>query len=292
MAIRPDWIKVRAPTPTQAAGIREVRAVLSRHGLRTVCQGALCPNAAECWGARTATFMILGNVCTRTCRFCGVPTGDPGGRVDESEPSRLAAAIAELDLRYVVLTSVDRDDLEDGGVELFAESVERIKRARPGIRVEILIPDFCGDPRALNRILSSGADVFGHNLETVRSLSAELRDRRASYEQSLTVLGYLRAGARRGAARVKSGLMVGLGETRSDIQSAFVDLREAGVDTLTIGQYLRPSVQATPIVRFVPPEEFDELASEARDRGFRSVIAGPLVRSSYHALEAYEEGCD
>ena len=236
--------------------------------------------------------MILGNVCTRTCRFCGVPTGDPGGWVDESEPSRLADAIAELGLKYVVLTSVDRDDLEDGGAELFAQSVELVKQADPGVRVETLIPDFSGDPRALNRVLSSGADVFGHNLETVRSLSAELRDRRASYEQSLTILGYLRASGKRGDARVKSSLMVGLGETRSDIQSAFADLREAGVDTLTIGQYLRPSAQATPVVRFVPPEEFDELASEARDHGFRSVIAGPLVRSSYHASEAYEEGCD
>ena len=292
MATRPDWLRVRAPTSTQAAGIRAVRAVLSRHGLRTVCQGALCPNAVECWGARTATFMILGSVCTRTCRFCGVPTGDPGGRVDKSEPRRLADAVAELGLKYVVLTSVDRDDLEDGGAELFAESVERVKRAEPETRVEVLIPDFSGDPRALNRVLSSRADVFGHNLETVRSLSAEIRDRRASYEQSLTVLGYLRASAKRGDARVKSGLMVGLGETRSDIRSAFVDLREAGVDTLTIGQYLRPSAQATPIVRFVPPEEFAELASEARDHGFRSVVAGPLVRSSYHALEAYEERCD
>lgn len=292
MAIRPDWLRVRAPTPAQAVGIRAVRAVLGRHGLRTVCQGALCPNAVECWGARTATFMILGSVCTRSCRFCVVPTGDPGGRVDESEPRRLADAVAELGLKYVVLTSVDRDDLNDGGAELFAESVERVKRAGPEIRVEVLIPDFSGDPRALNRVLSSGADVFGHNLETVRSLTAELRDRRASYEQSLTVLGYLRASGKRGDVRVKSGLMVGLGETRSDIQRAFADLREAGVDTLTIGQYLRPSAQATPIVRFVPPEEFDELASEARDHGFRSVVAGPLVRSSYHALEAYEEGCD
>jgi lipoic acid synthetase len=292
MAIRPDWLRVRAPTPAQAAGIRAVRAVLSRHGLHTVCQEALCPNAVECWGARTATFMILGNVCTRTCRFCGVPTGDPGGRVDEGESSRLADAIVELGLKHVVLTSVDRDDLEDGGAELFAKSVELVKQAKPDVRVEALIPDFSGDPRALNRVLSSGADVFGHNLETVRSLSAELRDRRASYEQSLTILGYLRASEKRRDARVKSGLMVGLGETRDDIQSTFADLREVGVDTLTIGQYLRPSAQATPVVRFVPPEEFDELASEARDHGFRSVVAGPLVRSSYHASEAYEEGCD
>jgi lipoic acid synthetase len=292
MAIRPDWLRVRAPTPAQAAGIRAVRAVLSRHGLHTVCQEALCPNAVECWGARTATFMILGNVCTRSCRFCGVPTGDPGGRVDESEPRRLADAIVELGLKYVVLTSVDRDDLEDGGAELFAKSVELVKQAKPDVRVETLIPDFSGDPRALNRVLSSGADVFGHNLETVRSLSAELRDRRASYEQSLTILGYLRASEKRRDARVKSGLMVGLGETRGDIQRTFADLREVGVDTLTIGQYLRPSAQATPVVRFIPPEEFDELASEARDHGFRSVVAGPLVRSSYHASEAYEEGCD
>lgn len=292
MAMRPNWIRVRAPSAVQTSRMQEVRDVLDRHAVWTVCQGAICPNAAECWGARTATFMILGKTCTRTCRFCGVPSGNPGGRVDEGEPARLAAAVAELGLKYVVVTSVDRDDLQDAGAGLFAESVERIKRASPGILVEVLIPDFSGDPRALNRILASGADVRGHNVETVESLTPGLRDRRASYRQSLAVLAYLRAGANGRKRKVKSGLMLGLGETRREIAQTFADLREAGVDILTLGQYLQPTSAAIPVTRFVPPGEFDELAAEARGYGFRSVVAGPLVRSSYKAAEAYEEGCD
>ena len=289
MAQRPEWLKVRAPSAEEAEGVRTVRSLLSKHRLTTVCQGAVCPNAGECWGARTATFMILGETCTRGCRFCGVPTGDPGGVLDRDEPSRLAAAVAELDLRYVVLTSVDRDDLPDGGAGAFAETVRRIKATVDGIRVEVLIPDFSGDRAALREILASGADVVGHNLETVERLSPDLRDRRASYRQSLDVLAALKAGAT--GQVVKSGLMLGLGERTDEVHQALYDLREAGVQALTMGQYLQPTARSAPVIRYVAPDEFDALAAEARDLGFSSVVAGPLVRSSYHAAEEFERQC-
>jgi len=289
MASHPEWIRVRAPSPREASGIRAVRDVLERHGLTTVCQGAICPNAVECWGARTATFMLLGGVCTRACRFCGVATGDPGGTVDSDEPRRLAAAVAELGLRYAVLTSVDRDDLSDGGAGLFAEAVDRVKAAVDGIRVELLLPDFAGDRGALDRLLATDADVFGHNLETVRRLTPAMRDRRAGYDRSLGVLSHLSAGARTG--KVKSGLMVGLGEARAEIDEALGDLRDAGVDIVTVGQYLRPDRHAAPVQRYVPPAEFDGISTRARRMGFTAVVAGPLVRSSYRALEAYEASC-
>ena len=289
MTERPAWLKVRAPSAEEADGVRTVRNLLAKHRLTTVCQGAVCPNAGECWGARTATFMILGETCTRGCRFCGVPTGDPGGVLDHGEPDRLAAAIAELDLRYVVLTSVDRDDLPDGGAGAFAETVRTIKTAVDGIRVEILIPDFSGDRAALAEILASGADVLGHNLETVERLSPEMRDRRASYRQSLDVLSALKAGA--SGQIVKSGLMLGLGERSDEVRQALCDLREAGVQALTLGQYLQPTIRSAPVVRYVPPTEFDALADEARDLGFSSVVAGPLVRSSYHAAQEYARLC-
>jgi len=233
--------------------------------------------------------MLLGDLCTRACRFCGVTTGDPGGIVDHGEPERLAAAVAELGLRYVVLTSVDRDDLPDGGAGLFATSVDCLKAKIDGIRVEVLIPDFGGDPSALDRLLATGADVFGHNVETVRRLTPGLRDRHSGYEQSLVVLGHLSKRAEK--RKVKSGLMVGLGETRSEITEALGDLRRAGVDIVTIGQYLRPDKRAVPVERHVPPAEFDEIAAEAEAMGFGAVVAGPLVRSSYHALKAYTESC-
>ncbi len=289
MGRHPEWIRVRAPSPAEAEGIRAMRDLLERHRLTTVCQGAICPNAVECWGVRTATFMLLGDVCTRACGFCGVPTGDPGGAVDLDEPDRLAAAVAELGLRYVVLTSVDRDDLPDGGSALFAAAIDRLKATIPGIRVEVLVPDFRGDRRALGRLLATDADVFGHNVETVRRLTERLRDRRAGYEQSLGVLADL---SERAAGRpVKSGLMVGLGETRAEIREALDDLRGAGVDVVTVGQYLRPSRRAVPVERYAPPSEFAEIEKEAEAVGFAAVVSGPLVRSSYHALQVYEASC-
>jgi len=290
MSEHPKWIRVRAPSASEAAGIRAVRDLLQKYRLTTVCQGAICPNAVECWGARTATFMLLGDVCTRACRFCGVQTGDPGGAIDSGEPERLADAVGELGLRYAVLTSVDRDDLPDGGAGLFAAAIDRLKESVPGLLVEVLIPDFQGRHSSLDRLLETGADVFGHNVETVRRLTPSMRDLRAGYEQSLAVLAYL--SQRKGARRIKSGVMLGLGETHDDILETLHDLRDAGVDILTIGQYLRPTEAAVRVARYVPPEEFDEIAAVAKEIGFGSVVAGPLVRSSYHALEAYLEACD
>ena len=269
--------------------MRTMRDVLHRYRLATVCEGAICPNTVECWGERTATFMLLGEVCTRACRFCAVPTGDPCGAVDRSEPDRIAAAVGELGLRYVVLTSVDRDDLPDGGAGLFAATIERVKAASEGARVEALIPDFGGDRDALAQILATDVDVLGHNVETVPRLSPTMRDRRAGYRLSLDVLTALRDGA--GRRWVKSGLMVGLGETREEIVETLQDLRGVGVDRVTIGQYLRPTEASAPVARFVPPTEFDDLACRARTMGYASVVAGPLVRSSYHAALAFAGGC-
>jgi len=284
----PSWIRIRVPTPSEAAGIREVRALLAKHNLTTVCQGAACPNAAECWSHRTATFMLLGEVCTRACRFCAVPTGIREGVVDWGEPERIAAAVCELGLKYVVLTSVDRDDLEDGGAEVFARAIRAIRDERPEVRIEVLIPDFSGRTASLDRVLDAGADVCGHNLETVASLTPQYRDRRAGYLQSLDVLAYLSAS---GAAIVKSGLMLGLGESRAELAQAFNDLRYAGVQILTLGQYLRPGPDAAEVARYVAPEEFEQLRAQALALGFRAVVAGPLVRSSYHAHEAYSSSC-
>ena len=284
MSARPPWIKVRAPTASEADGMHAMRDVLQRHRLTTICQGALCPNAVECWGARTATFLLLGETCTRTCRFCGVPSGNPRGALDRDEPRRVADAVAELGLRYVVLTSVDRDDLPDGGASAFAETVEYIVAMGGGIRVEVLIPDFAGQTDPLDVVLGAGADVVAHNIETVRRLTPVLRDRRAGYDRSLSVLRHISCHAR--SARPKSGLMVGLGETRAEIEETLRDLHAAGVSIVTMGQYLQPTCSATPVERFVPPDEFDDLAKQARGVGFDAVIAGPLVRSSYHAAEA------
>ena len=281
MSERPVWLRVRAPSAAEAEGMRAVRDVLQQERLHTICQGAQCPNVVECWSARTATFLLLGEVCTRACRFCAVRHASRGQEIDSGEPERVAAAVHNLSLRYVVLTSVDRDDLPDGGSTAFREAVRAIKRASPETRVEVLIPDFGGDPRSLARILSSGADVLGHNVETVRRISPALRDRRASYERSLDVLAALRLGG--GGRPVKSGLMLGLGEEPDEVLEALTDLRRAGVSSLTLGQYLAPSSRAAPVRRYVPPEEFEELAQDARALGFDPVTAGPRVRSSYHA---------
>lgn len=277
----PTWVRARAPSPHEAEGMRAVRGVLERHRLTTVCQGALCPNAAECWGRRTATFLLLGDVCTRACRFCGVRTGNPGGVVDVDEPERLSAAVEELGLSYVVLTSVDRDDLEDGGALLFAASVRAVRARVPDARIEVLVPDFSGREASLEAIASCGADVLGHNLETVRRTTPIWRDRRAGYDLSLSVLARLHALAPR--AVLKGSLILGLGEEREEVLEALRDLRQAGVELVAIGQYLRPDRTSLPVVRYLEPAEFEELAQEARGMGFRSVLAGPLVRSSYHA---------
>lgn len=261
---------------------------LNRYGLHTVCSQARCPNLAECWNSGTATFLILGDTCTRHCRFCSVRTGNPCGNVDRTEPSRLAAAVAELGLGYVVLTSVDRDDLPDLGAELFAETVRSIKEIRTAGRslvplVEVLTPEFGGRVELLRLVVEAGPDVFGHNIETVARLSPRVRDPRASYQQSLAVLATLKR--LNPALLTKSSLLVGLGETDEEIIQALRDLRSVGCDIVTIGQYLQPAHHCLPVARYLPPAEFAALAEAARALGFRQAFCGPLVRSSYHAAE-------
>ncbi len=284
MAERPAWLRVRAPSPHEAEGIAAVRATLRAHGLSTICQGAKCPNQVECWGARAATFLLLGDVCTRACRFCGVAHAATGEPLDPLAPQRVARAAAALGLRYVVLTSVDRDDLADGGAGSLAATVRAVRDELPAARVEVLLPDFGGDGAALATVVAAGPDVLGHNLETVRRITPHVRDRRASYDRSLRVLAQLAATG--GGRPAKSGLMLGLGETLDEVREALRDLRAAGVVALTLGQYLPPSARAVPVARYVPPETFDALGREARELGFSYVASGPLVRSSYHAEEA------
>ena len=251
-------------------------------GLHTVCESAACPNIGECWNQRTATFMILGNVCTRRCGFCAVLKGPPLP-VDYDEPRRVAEAVARLRLRHAVITSVNRDDRKDGGAELFALTIRAIRERVPSCRVEVLVPDFQGSRAAVDLVLEAGPDVFNHNVETVPRLYRQVR-LGARYERSLDVLAYARQ--RRPGLTTKSGLMLGLGETNEEALAVMRDLVERGVDVLTLGQYLSPSPAHVPIARFVPPQEFAELAEAGRRMGFRRVIAGPLVRSSYHAAEA------
>lgn len=265
----------------------DVRQVLQRYRLNTVCEDAHCPNVFECWGLGTATIMILGDTCTRACRFCAVKTGKPGG-IDWFEPIRVALAVRDLELRYVVITSVDRDDLPDGGASIYAMTIRQIKKINPGTRVEVLIPDFNLNMDALRAVVSAGPDVVSHNLETVERLTPLVRDRRAGYDKSLGVLRAIKG--INGNQVTKSGIMLGLGETRDEVLKAMRDLRGAGVDLLTIGQYLRPSgsPRHLPVARYVQPSEFQELRAIGLSMGFRAVAAGPMVRSSYRALELVE----
>jgi lipoic acid synthetase len=254
------------------------RELIHALGLETVCESARCPNRAECWTRHTATFMILGNVCTRPCGFCSVPRGKPED-VSADEPDRLAEACARLGLKHVVITSVTRDDLPDGGAEHFRRCILAV-RARTGAVIEVLTPDFDGDPGALDTVLSADPEVFNHNLETVARLQRHVR-RKSQYGISLGVLE--RVTRLRPAVRVKSGLMLGLGETTEEILETLADLRSVGCEFLTLGQYLQPSERHLPVERYLPPEEFDELGRMARLLGFREVASGPFVRSSYHA---------
>ena len=282
---KPPWLKVPLPMgPTYA----HVRDVVGRHGLHTVCQEAMCPNVAECWGHGTATFMLLGWVCTRACRFCAVATGNPRGRVDDDEPRRVAEAVRELGLGYVVLTSVDRDDLPDGGAAHFARTVQAIKTLAPEVRVEALTSDFQGDLAAVEVVVRSGLDVFAHNLETVRRLTPTVRDPRANYDQSLRVLEHARSC--RPGVLTKSSLMLGLGETDDEIRQAMRDLRSVGVDILTLGQYLRPTRSHLPVQRYVHPDEFARYREWGLEEGFLEVFSGPLVRSSYRAERVFQRG--
>jgi len=272
----PPWLKVRAPGGPEFA---ETMTTVRELGLHTVCQEARCPNIGECWGHRTATFMLLGDTCTRNCGFCAVTHGRPLA-VDPAEPLRVASAVARLGLRHVVVTSVNRDDLADGGAAHFAATARAIKRLLPGCRVEVLVPDFQGNLASVAEVVASPIDVFNHNLETVPRLYRRVRAG-ARYARSLAVLEAARR-AREGLL-TKTGLMLGLGETQEELASVFKDLRSIGCDILTLGQYLRPSGEHLPVERYVPPEEFTAFGAEALALGFRHVEAGPLVRSSYHA---------
>ncbi len=271
---RPDWLKVRLP---QGDGYSRIRALVEEHRLHTVCESARCPNLGECWSAGTATFMILGDICTRSCGFCAVHTGRPQG-LDLDEPERLARAIRTLGVRHAVITSVNRDELADGGASIFAASVEAVRRTVPGCRVEVLIPDFLGNWEALDTVLTAAPDILNHNTETVPRLYARVRPK-AKYERSLELL---RRAKDRGAL-TKSGLMVGIGETDAEVMTVMGDLRRVECDILTIGQYLQPTKQHLPVERFVHPEQFARFRQEALRMGFRHCESGPLVRSSYHA---------
>ncbi len=281
---KPEWLKVRVEPGDTA--VAEVRRVLREKGLSTVCEGARCPNLPTCWGGRTATFMILGEICTRSCRFCAVPHGKPLPP-DPAEPVLLAQAVRELGLRYVVLTSVDRDDLPDGGAAHFAACIRAVKEATPEAKVEALIPDFSGDREALRQVVEAGPDVVGHNVETVRRLTPRVRDRRASYDLSLFVLKTLKELHPR--LFTKSSLLLGLGETAEEVAEALGDLRQAGVDILVLGQYLRPTPRELPVARYLPPAEFSLWAERAKALGFRAVVAEPLARTSLRAAEVYAE---
>jgi lipoyl synthase len=278
-AVRPQWL--RAPAPV-GDNCRELKSLIDSMGLHTVCESAACPNIGDCWNRRTATFMILGNVCTRRCGFCAVQKGAPL-EVDYDEPRRVAEASAAMGLRYAVVTSVNRDDRKDGGAELFALTIRAIRERIPGCQVEVLIPDFQGSREALEIVMAARPDVLNHNTETVPRLYRQVR-LGARYERSLELLGAAKDIAPE--SPTKSGLMLGLGETAQEVLSVMRDLRAHSVDILTLGQYLRPSPRHLPIVRYIPPAEFDELRGAGYEMGFRHVEAGPLVRSSFHASDA------
>ena len=278
---KPPWLKARAPT---GAGYQGVRALVREHRLATVCEEAKCPNIGECWNAGTATIMLMGAVCTRACRFCSVDTGNPHGWLDADEPENAARTVELMRLKYVVLTSVDRDDLPDGGAAHYAACVRAIKRRNPQTAVEALTPDFQGVLADVAIVVDSGVEVFAQNIETVRRLTHPVRDPRAGYEQTLAVLGY--AKRHRPGVLTKSSLMLGLGESDTEIAATLADLRGAGVDIVTLGQYLRPTLNHLAVARFVTPQEFDFYRGQALALGFLECVSGPLVRSSYRAEQA------
>ncbi|MGK3996210.1 lipoyl synthase [Sorangium sp. So ce1024] len=293
---KPEWLKVRAPGGDTYHHLKETFRKLDLH---TVCEEARCPNVGECWREGTATVMLLGDVCTRGCRFCAVTTGDPRGAVDVREPEHVARAIARLSLQYVVMTMVNRDDLLDGGADHVARTVSRLHALRPDLLIETLVGDFQGHMSAVDTVVDAGPDVFAHNIEVVRRITRVIRDVRSSYDQSLAVLRRAKERQRRLAADAaergapaprrltKSSIMVGIGETDDEVLEAMRDLREAGVDIVTIGQYLRPSSKHAPVQRFVEPGTFAAYERAALDMGFLYAASAPLVRSSYKAAEVF-----
>jgi lipoyl synthase len=283
----PPWFRVQLPGGER---YRDLKTLMRGLKLATVCEEARCPNVGECWGGGTATIMVLGEICTRGCRFCAVTTGNPRGALDPDEPEHTAEAVEKMargsEISYVVITSVDRDDLPDFGADHYGRCIEAIKRRTPWVRVEVLTPDFQGRPEALARIAAAGPDVFAHNVETVRRLHRRVRDARAGYAQSLDVL---RMAKEAGIRFTKSAIMVGHGESRDEVLEAMADLRDVGVELLTLGQYLRPTPKHLPVARFWTPDEFEDLRVAGEKMGYRYVASGPLVRSSYRAGEYFIE---
>ena len=280
---KPSWLRAKLPT---GSGYAAVKRNVTTNRLATVCEESICPNVGECWNAGTATIMLMGSVCTRACRFCAVDTGNPGGTLDPDEPANAAESVRIMNLRYIVLTSVDRDDLPDGGAAHYAACIREIKGVNPKTSVEALTPDFQGDVAAVHTVVDAPLEVYAHNVETVERLTGIVRDPRAGYRQSLRVLEA--AKRRNPGVLTKSSLMLGLGETDDEIATAMDDLRRVGVDLLTFGQYLRPTVNHLPVERYVHPDEFARYRELGLERGFIEVVSGPLVRSSYRAERALE----
>jgi lipoic acid synthetase len=272
---KPKWLRVKLPTGEK---YKEVRSLVDKYQLNTICESGHCPNMGECWGEGTATFMILGNICTRSCGFCNVATGRPLP-VDWDEPDRVAQSILRMKVKHAVITSVDRDDLADGGSILWTETIQAIRRISPLTTMETLIPDFKANTGQLDRIIAAKPEIISHNLETVRRLTRQVRIQ-AQYDRSLETLTYLKA---QGTWRTKSGIMLGLGETEEEVLESMMDLRKANVDVVTMGQYLQPTPKHLPVKEFVHPDVFNRLAEAAKTMGFIHVESGPLVRSSYHA---------
>jgi lipoic acid synthetase len=281
---KPPWLKARVPAGER---FERLRATVREHRLATVCEESICPNIGECWNHGTATIMLMGKVCTRACQFCAVDTGNPRGWLDADEPENSARTVELMGLRYVVLTSVDRDDLQDGGARHYAACIRAIKARCPQTAVEALTPDFAGCEADVAAVVDSGLDVFAQNLETVERLTKKVRDARAGYEQTLSVLEF--AKRHRPDVLTKSSLMLGLGETDDEIAAALDDLQRAAVDIVTFGQYLRPTPNHLPVERYVTPQEFERYRDAGLKRGFLEVVAGPLVRSSYRADRVFEK---
>ncbi|MBI1837521.1 MAG: lipoyl synthase [Flavobacteriia bacterium] len=271
---KPKWLRVKLPT---GENYKKVRALVDEHKLHTICESGSCPNMGECWGEGTATFMILGNICTRSCGFCAVQTGRPEA-VDTFEPGKIAHSVKTMGVKHAVITSVDRDDLKDGGSEIWAQTVRAIRQQSPATTMETLIPDFAGKWENLQVIIDVAPEIVSHNLETVRRLTKQVRIQ-AKYDRSLEVLFRLK----KGGMRTKSGVMLGLGESKEEVLETMEDLASVGVDILTLGQYLQPTPKHLPVVDFITPEQFDEYKALGMKMGFRYIESGPLVRSSYHA---------
>lgn len=271
---KPKWLRVKLPT---GENYRKVRGLVDQHNLHTICESGSCPNMGECWGEGTATFMILGNICTRSCGFCGVQTGKPDA-VDEFEPGKVANSVKIMGVKHAVITSVDRDDLKDGGANIWAQTIRAIRQQSPGTTLETLIPDFAGNWENLQILINAAPEIVSHNLETVRRLTKQVRIQ-AKYDRSLELLFRLK----KGGMRTKSGVMLGLGETEQEVIETMQDLRAVQVDILTLGQYLQPTPKHLPVAAFIEPEKFEYYKKLGLEMGFRYVESGPLVRSSYHA---------